>query len=404
MTGNPDRAGRRPNRADAAIAGRASDRAVARGVRTPALTAGLLLALLIALAASLRPAARPATPLLGAHLVRTNPQNLIRVHDLGFSAILQLMDWQLVEPDPGRFEWEYPDQVVAGAEAHGLQIVLRLDHPPLWATGREGNGPPRDPADYGRYVEAVARRYRGRVAAYVIWNEPNLINEWGGRPPDPAGYLALLREGFAGVRRGDPAALVVSAGLSPTNGDGDRAIDDRSYLRILYRLGARGYFDVLGAHPYAFGRPPADPNLAGDGLDFERIRDLRAILIENGDDDKPIWATEYGYTTRTNDPGSRWQVVSEQQQAQYLVETYDLVRRDMPWLTALFLWNVSADLPEYNDMQGYSIVHADGRPKPAYLALRQLQRQAPRLFGWDPLADRPPSVWPTAAGRSGASG
>ncbi|HEX2174177.1 MAG TPA: hypothetical protein VHL09_17225 [Dehalococcoidia bacterium] len=360
----------------------------------PALTATFFLVIGLGLLLGLRPAPALPSPLLGAHLLRTSPENLRRVHDLGFEAFLQLINWEVVEPDPGRFDWEYPDQVVAWAEGQGLRPVLRLDHPPRWATGREGNAPPRDAADYERFVEAVARRYQGRVAAYILWNEPNLTIEWGGLPPNPAAYLDLLRAGYTGAKRGDPAAVTVAAGLSSTNGDGERAIDDRVYLRELYRLGAAPYFDVLAAHPYGFGRPASDPALPGDRLSFLRVRDLRAIMEEHGDAAKPVWATEYGYTTRSGEAERRWQVVAEEQQARYLADTLDVARRELPWLTALFLWNVSADLPEFHEMQGYSVIRSDGRPKPAYLALRQLTRRPAPLFGWGPDGDQPVQVWP----------
>ena len=36
----------------------------------------------------------------------------------------------------------------------------------------------------GDFVYAVADRYKGRIRAYEVWNEPNLAREWGGRLPD----------------------------------------------------------------------------------------------------------------------------------------------------------------------------------------------------------------------------
>ena len=61
----------------------------------------------------------------------------------------------------------------------------------------------------------------------------------------------------------------------------------------MYRAGAKGYFDVLGSHPYAFGSSPAMES--DDGIaDFLRPEEQRAVMLEFGDD-SPIWATEFGW-------------------------------------------------------------------------------------------------------------
>ena len=45
---------------------------------------------------------------------------------------------------------------------------------------REWAGPPpQNTDDYVDFLAATAARYKGRIAAYQIWNEPNLAREWG---------------------------------------------------------------------------------------------------------------------------------------------------------------------------------------------------------------------------------
>jgi hypothetical protein len=210
-------------------------------------------------------------------------------------------------------------------------------------------------------------RYRGRIRAYIIWNEPNLALEWGGDPPDPAAYVALLRTGYEAVRAGDPAALVVSAGLAPTNGEGDLAMDERAYLRAMYRAGAARYFDVLGAHPYGLGQPPDAPATpANGGLVFGRLAELRALMLNNGDGNKPVWITEVGWTVDPppDQPGTG---VSLEQQAAYLTGALEWVRREWPWVELMTVWNLAPAQPG-DPFGGYSLLDAAGEPRPAYRA------------------------------------
>jgi hypothetical protein len=347
----------------------------------------LLFAVLLLLGAisGARPAlpgpGREASPLVGAHTLRADDALLQLVAESGFVWLVQLLEWREVEPLPGELFWEYADWLVRAADYYGLELVLRLDHPPEWALA-PGNALPFDVAAYAAFVGRVADRYRGRVAAYVVWNEPNLAVEWGGQPPDPAAYTELLCAAQAAIRAADPQALVVSAGLAPTNHAADSALDDRLYLRAIYAAGAAACFDVLGAHPYGFAYPPGDPATAHDGLNFARLADLWAIMVEEGDGAKPVWATELGWTTEPVGADQLWLGVSEEEQARYLVGALEQACQAWPWLERIAIWNVSTGLPAGDEKRGYSILAADGTPKPAYGALAAMDKgQADREAG-----------------------
>jgi hypothetical protein len=211
------------------------------------------------------------TPAVGVHTLRADGRMFRLAAEAGATHVVQLLSWREIEPARGEFRWEYPDSLVRAAAFYGLKLVLRLDQQPRWARDTELNAPPDDPEDYGRFASAVAARYRGRIHAYIVWNEPNLAVEWGGRRPDPHAYAALLAVTHRHLKAADPAALVVSAGLAPTNERSHRAEDERLFLDALYAAGAGAHFDILGAHVYGFGRPPDSPAGAGHGLNFRRL-------------------------------------------------------------------------------------------------------------------------------------
>jgi len=349
----------------------------------------LALSLLLVLAAPVtasRPRSfAPSGPSAGVHTIRADDTALRLAREAGFTWVVQLLEWREIEPTPDEFFWEYSDWLVRASEYYGLNLALRLDHPP---EGRVSNppllspgpdGPPVDLPAYADFVGRVASRYQGRVPAYIVWNEPNLAAEWAGRRPDPAAYVALLRAAYEAIKTADPAAKVVSAGLAPTNEVDERALDDRRFLREMYAAGAKGHFDALGAHPYGFAYSPDDPSGAHEGLNFARLADQRQIMVEAGDAHTPIWATETGWIIEPVVPEQQWLRVTEDQQASYLIGAFEKARREWPWLELLTVWHLSAGLPADDEKRGYGIVYDDYRPRPAYEALAATLPHRPLL-------------------------
>jgi len=295
----------------------------------------------------------PALPRLAAHTIRPDDPSLAMAQAAGFDTVVQLFSWREVEPTRDQFHWEATDQFVAGAEYYGLEVIVRLDQHPAWASQVDLalNVPPDDRQDYYNFVYRVAERYRGRVKAYIIWNEPNLALEWGGRRPDAAAFTELLKVGYQAVKAADPEALVVSAGLAPTNSNDAAAIDDRLFLEAMYQAGAGTYFDVLGAHAYSFGQAPESDS---EHPAFGRLAELREIMVVHGDADKPVWITELGWTIEP--PADQADIgVSLEQQADYLVGALALIRQEWPWVELITVWNLSRPQPG-DPFGGYSLL------------------------------------------------
>lgn len=346
------------------------------------LTRSLLIGLSVGVAAvalcaasALLPRRQTPTIKYGMHTLHGDGTELSLVADAGFDWVVQLFSWREIARWRHSYNWVHPDAVVRGAQYYGLNVVARLDQHPRWArTQPAENGPPDDLNDYGDFVYHVARRYKGQIRAYIIWNEPNLAIEWGGQPPDPVAYVEMLKLAYARIKEADPDALVVSAGLAPTNDQSDEALDDRVYLQAMYDAGAKDCFDVLGAHVYGFAYPPDDPHGAHSGLNLARVQDLRRIMEDHHDQDKPIWATESGWTTTPTEVHD-WQTVTGEQQAAYLVGAFRRAQQEWPWLELLAVWNTGYGLPLEDDRAGYGLVEPGGELKPAYVALRDMPKR-----------------------------
>ena len=346
---------------------------------------------------------RMNTPEYGVHvLLWANPEtarDLRLANAAGFTWVKQLFQWNYIEPEKGEFTWQESDRVVQACNQRGLQIVARLDATPRWArdpsTNLNTDGPPRNPQDYARFVEIFVRRYavgspHGRVHAVEIWNEPNLARAWGDRRPDTAGYVALLKAGYQAAKRADPNVIVVSAGLSPTTASGDIATPDVEYLRQMYALGARPYFDVLGAHGAGFKAPPeASPDEVANNLAynngelgtgrvycFRHVEDLRRVMVEHGDGDKQVMILEFGWTSDEVNPNYSWFRVSEQEKADYIVRAYGWAKTHwQPWAGAMCVIYIAPHWWTPQDEQyWWAITGPDGSTRPAYEAIKTMPK------------------------------
>ena len=151
----------------------------------------------------------------------------------------------------GHYEWKLADNVVRRVGKRGnLKLLARIDRQPFWSqapgTPELDNAPPANLQDFGDFCYALADRYKGKIAAYQVWNEPNLAREWGNQPPNPAQYVELLKVCYIGIKTADPDALVISAGMAATGTSGNEAMPDDPFIEQMYQAGAAPYFDHAG--------------------------------------------------------------------------------------------------------------------------------------------------------------
>ena len=277
------------------------------------------------------------------------------------------MDWSVIEPARGRFDWSGTDRVVAAADSHDLQVLGLLTHTPRWARTTEADaddthGMPADPDEFGRFAGDVADRYSDSVSHWEIWNEPN-ITAFFTPQPDAGAYADLLVAASEAIRNVDPGAVIVTGGLSPATDNGSD-IAPATFLTELYDQGVSSNFDVVGMHPYSYPALPSDASTS-DRNSFYRMREMRTLMVERGDSDKPIWATEFGAPTGTGTD------------AVGLTEQADILRdgiteqRALGFVDKLFVYSLLDRGAEVSDReQNFGVVAYDGSYKPAWDVLR----------------------------------
>jgi len=257
------------------------------------------------------------------------------------------------------------DRCVNLARSRGMDVLATLLWTPGWANGeRDQTTPPARARDYAWIARWVARHFRGRVAAWEVWNEPNDRSFWRG---NARRYVRLLRAAYPAIKAGDPGAAVVFGGVVHNDG---------RWLAAAYAAGAKGSFDVMATHPYQ-GVGDAAPETADDGNDWWLMTHVPAVhelMARHGDGRKPIWFTEFGWSVHENAPGTApWRRgVTPEVQAAYLVRAIALVRSRYPYVERAFWYKDAARAGEDDVQAGYGLLRADLGPRPAYWALKAL--------------------------------
>lgn len=330
-------------------------------------------------------------------------RDMNQIKAMGFTWVKQQFAWRDIEgAGKGVFDWSRPDEIVYRANVKGLDLLARMDNAPEWAApgcfnaATSSMGPPRNMKDWTDFLTAFATRYRGRVRAYQIWNEPNLAREWCRRPPNPAEYAALLKAAYGAIKAADPNALIISGGLTPTTADFDQAMSDMKFFGQLYDAmgnNSSGYFDLLGVHAAGYkADPEADPGVVaqdpaltnGDPsstdakriYSFRHVEDVRALMEQRGDSGKQIAILEFGWTSDQVNPAYSWFRVSEQEKADRIVRAYQYAKNNWsPWIGIMSLIFMSnADWNGSEEQFWWAITEPDGTPRPAYNALKAMPK------------------------------
>ncbi|NOZ04726.1 MAG: hypothetical protein GXP41_00015 [Chloroflexi bacterium] len=294
----------------------------------------------------------------------------------GLQWVRQPFRWADLEPSPNTFDWTQADRWVEATRDHNLKLIALLDTAPRWARAPEDADDPFAPPvhyeDFGAFAAAFAERYGADIAAYQIWDEPNIAPHWGHRYVDPVAYSFLLRTAAREIRAVDPKAVIVTAALAPTTEIGGANMNEILYLRKMYGVGAARYFDVLAAEPYGFRTGPEDRRVSANVLNFSRVLLLREEMKDWGDGDKAIWATTFGWNALPPDWSGRpsiWGATTPDEQARRTLLAVARAQSEWPWMGAMLLPAFQPDAPPGDPRWGFALLSSNGTPSPLYRSL-----------------------------------
>lgn len=233
-----------------------------------------------------------------------NPVNAAEnalLNELGIVWIRNDFYWDDIEPR--RDEWNFSrfDKMVDDNKKAGRKIIALLlyDTPWIHKDNKTKKYIPPDKLHYYlNYVEKIVQRYKGKVDAWEIWNEPNMPVFWRGPQKH---YLELSKAAVKKIKEVDPKAFIVAGVFwrSPA-----------SLIRKMAEYGAFENVDALSVHPYAI-------NPEGALAVYEQFEALIRKLGFRG----AIWVTEIGYPVAGFYPSR----VREDKQGAYIIKTMTML-------------------------------------------------------------------------------
>ncbi len=149
------------------------------------------------------------------------------------------------------------------------------------------------------YVRELARRYKGKVTYWEIWNEPNIVHFWQPGKSNAEQYLQLVKL-TGGVIRGEiPDAKIGGTTASSAHGGWERRFFD---------IGGAKEIDFWCGH--AYGSVPErlrhEQRVADASTDdyVAVLGDMRAYIDARGGRNVEIWQGESGFPSWF--PESHW--------------------------------------------------------------------------------------------------
>jgi hypothetical protein len=320
----------------------------------------------------------------------TRDANLNAAAQTGASIVRTTVYWDRVAPtrptvatnpfDPA-YSFDDLDELVRGATLRGMTVMMSVWSTPRWANGGKGpNYAPTRLTDFQNFMRALAARYSGRYAGYPfvgyysVWNEPNLQQflapayDSHGKPKSPLVYAGLARAGYAGVKAGNPRALVAIGETSPrgrvkptTQPGVQQTIAPALFAQVLSTARPIVKFDAWAHHPYS--------DLGASPTQRVRFPNVNLVQLPLFDNDltkwfkrrsTPMWITEYGFQTKPGQPKG----VTPAKQAAYLKQAFAMVRKYPS--VQMFIWFIFRDQPV--SLWHSGLMTEDAIKKPGYAA------------------------------------
>ena len=244
-------------------------------------------------------------------------------------------------PKHVKYDFSRWDYLIDAVAPYGIKLQVTLTGmAPRWATSDHKIGPMRpNPKYFGQFVSAAARHFKGRIDRYSIFNEPNHRGWLAPLKTQAAQYRRLYRQGYAAIRKADPAAQILIGELAPYASNPKNAQPPLKFLRELtcvnrqyHRIRTcKLYADGFAHHPYEYHNPPAAKfpgrdNVTMSGLPklvraLDKLKKVRALRTPDGKA-LDIYLTEFGYFARGR------QAISDTKRAKYTVQAYDMALRN----------------------------------------------------------------------------
>ncbi len=213
--------------------------------------------------------------------------------------------WAQIETSSGVYDWSEMDSIMSKAQAQHMDVLYTIGDTPKWA----GTIPPKSPcgpvgpyscsaptdvktdgtgtdAHFSDFVTAVVKRYKGQIAYYELWNEPDCTCFWSG---NNAQIVRMAKDAASIIRSTDPAATILSPSAHGTT--------MATWFDGFIAAGGAPTFDVVNAH--LRGKGTGSPNVVPESF-LTMYNDLTAETKKRNLSNLPVWDDEHGIKSEDN--------------------------------------------------------------------------------------------------------
>ncbi len=300
-------------------------------------------------------------------------ETIDKVHELGFGVVRKGMYWNSVEKEKGVYDFSKYDDVVDRACGYGMTVVLTFFNAhDLYesaadkaAAGKErsrGIVTEKGRQGFAAFAAAAAEHYKGKKIIFEIWNEPNVSTFWGrhgthNTKPFADEYSALVKTVVPAMRKADPDCTIAAGSLS------NYWEPSYQWTEYCFQNGVlETGIDTWSVHPYGVSLP--EQHAGG----HKRIQKL--LQKYNAPADFPLTNTERGYAIAKTETGEGWSGGEAGKTRQY--QAWDFVRQvlvDQLCGVRFSSWY------EWAGNEGFGLWEADGTPRPAVAAMKELVKE-----------------------------
>jgi hypothetical protein len=205
--------------------------------------------------------------------------------------------WAQLNTAAGSYSWQPLDNWISNAQAQHVDVLYTIGNTPSFAgsvppgspcgpSGSSSCSSPKDinsdgtgtDANFSAFITALVTRYKGEIAFYELWNEPDCTCFWSGTT---AQIVRMGKDAAAIIRSIDPAARI----LSPSAHGPSMATWFDGYVAA----GGAANFDIVNAHL----RGVADGNAIPESF-LTMYADVTAETKKRNLTSLPVWDDEHG--------------------------------------------------------------------------------------------------------------
>ncbi|WP_240022826.1 cellulase family glycosylhydrolase [Serratia marcescens] len=282
------------------------------------------------------------------------------INNYGFNSFRDDYLWALIEQQKGVYQTiskinRVDTSFLISKENYGMNPIAVLAYGnDLYDKGGYASNDEAIAA-YANYAYWTAKRFKGKVKYYEIWNEwmsGTGTHNKSPTPPPVQIYFKLIQQASIAIKRANPDAIVIAGSFNPLVSYGQKWSND------LIKLGMLNYIDGISIHPYSF--KSTDKSLNTPDGNIEKIDEYQAELKRLAGKEVPIYITEIGVPTSTGKFG-----YSEDYVAQYIVK-YTLLAKSRGYIKGVWWYDLSDDGDNSKNIEHrFGLLNKNESKKPA---------------------------------------